>query len=95
MSKGSSVAGLSFEFYSGGPYPAEYDGAMFMADYSRNCIWVMTKGADGLPDRLKVKPFVSNAAGPVDVQIHPRASCTTPTSTAERSAASSTAAPRR
>ena len=32
-----------------GPYPAEYDGALFFADYSRDCIWVMQKGANGLP----------------------------------------------
>ena len=31
------------------PIPAEYDGALFFADYSRDCIWVMPKGADGNP----------------------------------------------
>ncbi len=71
VAKGSSTSGLAFEFYSGGPYPAEYDGALFFSDFSRNCIWVMTKGTDGLPDRLKVKPFVSGAAGPVDVELSP------------------------
>ena len=72
VARGSSASGLSFSFYSGGPYPAEYDGALFFADYSRNCIWVMTKGTDGLPDRLKVKPFVSEAAGPVDLEVSPQ-----------------------
>ena len=71
VTRGSSVAGISFEFYAGGPYPAEYDGALFIADYSRSCIWVMTKGTDGLPDRLKVKPFVSGASGPVDLELSP------------------------
>lgn len=33
---GSSAAGLSF--YTGGPYPADFDGALFFADYSRDCI---------------------------------------------------------
>jgi glucose/arabinose dehydrogenase len=69
---GSSASGLSFQFYSGGPYPPEYDGALFFADYSRNCIWVMTKGTDGLPDKLKAKPFVSPAAGPVDLELSPQ-----------------------
>jgi len=69
---GSSASGISFQFYAGGPYPAEYDGALFFSDYSRNCVWVMTKGADGLPDKLKVRPFVSNAAGPVDLEISPQ-----------------------
>ena len=68
---GSSTAGLSFSFYTGGPYPAEYDGALFFADYSRDCIWVMTKGTDGLPDRIKAKPFVQSAASPVDLELSP------------------------
>jgi glucose/arabinose dehydrogenase len=72
VSRGSSTSGISFEFYSGGPYPAEYDGALFFSDYSRNCVWVMTKGTDGLPDKLKVKPFVSDAAGPVDLELSPQ-----------------------
>ena len=72
VARGSSTSGISFDFYSGGPYPAEYDGALFFSDYSRNCIWVMTKGTDGLPDRLKARPFVSDAAGPVDLQLSPQ-----------------------
>ena len=69
--QGSSTAGLSFSFYSGGPYPADYDGALFLADYSRNCIWVMPTGTDGLPDRGRARPFVSGAAAPVDLEISP------------------------
>ena len=45
----ASLSGVSFEFYAGGPYPAEYDGALFFADYARNCVWVMKRGTDGLP----------------------------------------------
>ncbi|MGY1695718.1 MULTISPECIES: PA14 domain-containing protein [unclassified Geodermatophilus] len=72
VTRGSSTSGVSFQFYSGGPYPAEYDGALFFSDYSRNCIWVMTKGTDGLPDRLKARPFVTDAAGPVDLELSPQ-----------------------
>ncbi|MGY1728478.1 PA14 domain-containing protein [Geodermatophilus sp. SYSU D01062] len=72
VTRGSSTSGISFQFYSGGPYPAEFDGALFFSDYSRNCIWVMTKGTDGLPDRLKVRPFVTDAAGPVDLELSPQ-----------------------
>jgi glucose/arabinose dehydrogenase/PKD repeat protein len=36
---GSSTAGLAF--YPGGDYPAAYDGALFFADFSRRCVWVM------------------------------------------------------
>ena len=40
-------------FYNGGPYPAAFDGALFFADYSRDCLWVMKRGDDGLPDPTK------------------------------------------
>ena len=31
-------------------YPAAYEGALFFADYSRDCIWAMLAGANGLPN---------------------------------------------
>jgi glucose/arabinose dehydrogenase len=65
----SSISGLAF--YEGGPYPAGYDGALFVADYSRDCIWAMRAGAGGLPDPSQVEPFVPGAANPVDLQIGP------------------------
>ncbi len=68
---GSSVAGLAFSFYSGGPYPPEYDGALFFADYSRDCIWVMQRSGGTLPSPSNVKRFVGAAANPVDLQIGP------------------------
>jgi len=67
----SSIAGLAFEFYSGGPYPASYDGALFFADYSRDCIWVMKKDANGIPAPGLLETFVAPAANPVDIQISP------------------------
>ena len=65
----SSVSGLAF--YKTGPYPDAYDGALFFSDYSRNCIWVMKKGTNGLPDTAKRSTFVAGAAAPVDLQIGP------------------------
>ena len=65
----SSVSGLAF--YKGGPYPDEYDDALFFADYSRNCIWVMEEGTNRLPNPGQLKTFVDGAAGPVDLQIGP------------------------
>ncbi|NRQ31395.1 PKD domain-containing protein [Nonomuraea sp. NN258] len=56
-SGGSSSSGVAF--YAGGPYPAAYDGALFFSDYSRSCIWVMTKGANGLPDQTTTATFDS------------------------------------
>jgi glucose/arabinose dehydrogenase len=65
----SSTTGVAF--YEGGNYPSEYDGAMFMADYARDCIWVMRAGANGAPDPSTVTNFVEDAAGPVDLVIGP------------------------
>src|SRR5215212_503379 len=36
---GATISGLTF--YTTGPYPDEYDDALFFGDYSRNCIWAM------------------------------------------------------
>jgi len=68
---GSSVAGTSFAFASGGSYPAEYRGALFFADYTRRCIWAVSTGANGLPDISKRRTFVGGAAQPVDLEIGP------------------------
>lgn len=65
----SSTSGLAF--YQGGNYPDEYDGALFLADYSRGCIWTMFPGTDGVPDPATIAPFATPAAFPVDLQIGP------------------------
>ena len=52
-------------------YPAEYDDALFFADYSRDCIWVMPKGADGQPAPGLVRTFVAGAANPVNLEMGP------------------------
>ena len=65
----SSISGLAF--YKGGPYPDEYDDALFFADHSRRCIWVMEKGTNGRPNPGQLKTFVANAENPVDLQIGP------------------------
>lgn len=68
----SSVAGLQFEFAATQhSYPSEYDDALFFADYSRDCIWVMPKGADGKPAPGLVRSFVAGAANPVNLQVGP------------------------
>ena len=65
----SSITGLAFN--QGGTYPAPYQGALFFADHSRNCIWSMFAGANGLPDPATRATFVTGAANPVDLQIGP------------------------
>jgi PKD repeat protein len=68
----SSVAGLEFEFAaSTNDYPAEYDDALFFADYSRDCIWAMRKGADGNPAPGLIRTFVAAAANPVNLENGP------------------------
>jgi glucose/arabinose dehydrogenase len=67
----SSIAGLSFEFYTGTVYPVEYQGALFFADYSRDCIWVMPKGGNNLPNPAARRAFVSPAANPVNLEMGP------------------------
>jgi PKD repeat protein len=65
----SSITGLAF--YTGGSYPSAYNGALFFADHSRNCIWVMMPGGNSLPDPANLAGFVTPAAGPVDLEIGP------------------------
>jgi PKD repeat protein len=67
----SSIAGLQFEFVSGGNYPTDYQNALFFADYSRKCIWAMLKGADGRPSPGQIRTFVAGAAGPVNLETGP------------------------
>jgi glucose/arabinose dehydrogenase len=68
----SSTAGLSFEFSpTGTSYPLAYQGALFLADYSRDCIWVMKKDANGVPAPGLIETFVAGAANPVNLEFGP------------------------
>ncbi len=68
----SSMAGLEFEFATAADsYPAEYDGGLFFADYSRDCIWFMQRGADGHPAPGLIRTFVAGAANPVNLETGP------------------------
>ena len=66
---GSSVTGDAF--YTGGSYPAAYNGALIFADHTRNCIWAMLAGSNGLPDPTNIRLLVGGAANPVDVETGP------------------------
>jgi glucose/arabinose dehydrogenase len=66
---GSSVTGLAF--HEGGTYPKAYDGALFFADHTRNCIWTMFPGAGGEPDPASRALFVGSASHPVDLETGP------------------------
>lgn len=66
---GSSTSGVSF--YPGGAYPDSYDGALFFADYSRQCIWVMSAGTNGVPDPTTRTLFRQSGAFAVDLATGP------------------------
>jgi glucose/arabinose dehydrogenase len=66
----SSISGLAFN-PPGNPWPAEFDGALLFADFSRNCIWVMETGGAALPNPSKIRAFRAAAGGPVNLQFGP------------------------
>jgi glucose/arabinose dehydrogenase len=66
----SSISGLQFT-PSGSVLPDEFDGALFFADYSRACIWVMKVGGNGLPSSSRILPFLSPANGVVGLRFGP------------------------
>lgn len=67
---GGSSAG-PLEFYDGGDYPNEFDGALFFGDYSRGCVWVIYPGAGGNPDPSTIEQFMSDAGLVVDLKRGP------------------------
>ena len=52
-------------------FPGVWENALFFADYSRDCIWVMRAGADGRPDPSTVQTFDAGAANPVWLEVGP------------------------
>jgi glucose/arabinose dehydrogenase len=66
---GSSITGDAF--YTGSSYPAAYNNALIFADHTRNCIWAMLAGSNGLPDPTKLQLLVGGAENPVDVETGP------------------------
>ncbi|HEV2903163.1 MAG TPA: PQQ-dependent sugar dehydrogenase [Gaiellaceae bacterium] len=65
---GSAITGLAF--YSGDDYPG-YDGALFVSDFARSCIWLMRPDANGDPDGSNREMFATQAGTPVDLEIGP------------------------
>jgi glucose/arabinose dehydrogenase len=67
-STGSALSGLAF--YNGGSFPPRYHGALFFTDHSRDCMWAMLPGANGLPNSASVE-FFRTAQDPVDLKVGP------------------------
>ena len=70
IANGASITGMAFYQASGGSYGSAYNGALFFADHTRNCIWAM-KTTGGLPDQSKLETFVAAAGNPVALEIGP------------------------
>ncbi len=64
----ASISGIAF--YEGNKFPAAYDGALFFADYARQCIWTILADSNGLPDPSTRASFRIGAPGPVDLKVH-------------------------
>ena len=54
-----------------GSYPTAYNGGLFFADYTRDCIWFMPAGTGGRPNAGQVTKFIEGAANPVYLTIGP------------------------
>ena len=72
---GASLSGIAF--YPGGPYPDDYDGALFFADFSRNCVWVMKRAGGELPTRPRSRRSSTARATRSTSSSRPPASCST------------------
>ena len=66
-----AISGIAFYPTSGGTFPAAYDGALFFADHSRECIWVMPPAPTACPTRDTVQIFVQARSYPVDLEVGP------------------------
>ena len=67
---GSALSGIAFA-PANSAFPDAYDGALFWADHSRQCLWVMRADANGNPDPATRQNFVQAAGGPVDIAFGP------------------------
>lgn len=66
---GSSPTGVAF--YTGTSYPAQYRGALFFSDYSRQCIWAFGKDAGGNPDPAVRTVFATGAGTAISLRAGP------------------------
>ena len=68
---GNSISAIEFYPSTATSFPTSFGGALFFADYSRECIWVMKKGANGLPDPNNLSMFANLGIYPVDMKVGP------------------------
>lgn len=63
----SAITGIAI--YDDGPYPDDYNGSLFFADFARKCIWVMPAGPSATPQPTHTRPFMVGAAQPVHLRL--------------------------
>jgi glucose/arabinose dehydrogenase len=67
---GSSITGIAFNTST--TYPAAYQGALFFADSTRQCVWTMFADASGNPNPASRQTFVTKSSGRVvDLSMGP------------------------
>ena len=50
---------------------AGHAGALFFADFDRECIWAMLPGANGLPNPANRELIRANVSSPTDLKLGP------------------------
>ena len=67
-SRGAALATMTF--YDGDMFPAAFDGALFVTDLPRACLFVIQTGADGAPDVRTTRMFARRFRA-VDMVVGP------------------------
>ena len=68
--RGSSISGIDFAPPTS-PYPEEYREALFFADATRSCIWMIPTDADGRLETAETTWFHQGAGTPVELEFGP------------------------
>ena len=66
---GSSITSVAF--YSSGAYPPSYNGALFFGDYTRGCIWSISRDSRGNLDPATIGLLTDTASSPTDLRTGP------------------------
>ncbi len=70
----ASITGVAFYEASAADqnaYPARYNDALFFADYSRNCLGMLRRAGNGVPDASTWEVVATNVGHPVDLLTGP------------------------
>ena len=67
---GNAVTGVAFA-PANSTYPAAYRNGLFFADFSRDCIWYLPAGTDGLPNPNSPQLFAQGAPDTVHLETGP------------------------